>query len=113
MNFACDFDVYREWGRAVAFGRFDADIQRSYNVSNIYKRAQGDGTIVRIDGRERIERLYGDHIVWDRLLPVGAPRRNWRNTLVSDGFLMVRHPDLATLVKISDDIGEHLQLFAE
>jgi biotin carboxylase len=113
MNVACDFDVYREWGRAVAFGRFDARIERKYNVSNIYKRAQGEGHIARIAGMERIMRLYGEHIAWNKLLPVGAPRRNWRNTLVSDGFLMVRHPDLATLVKISDDIGENLRLHAE
>jgi hypothetical protein len=113
MNFACDFDVYREWGRAVAFGRFDAEIRRNYNVSNIYKRAQGQGRITRIAGLERIQRLYGEHIVWNNLLPVGAPRRNWRNTLVSDGFLMVRHPELATLVRISDDIGENLNLHAE
>lgn len=113
MNAACDFDVYREWGRAVAFGRFDADIKRLYNVSNIYKRAQGTGHIARIDGLERILRLHGDHIVWNNLLPVGAPRRNWRNTLVSDGFMMVRHPELATVVRISDDIGENLRLIAE
>ena len=113
MNYACDFDVYREWGRAVAFGRFDARIERKYNVSNIYKRAQGEGHIVRIAGHDRIHRLYGEHIVWDRLLPVGAPRRNWRSTLVSDGFLMVRHPELAALVQMSDDIGENLQLIAQ
>ena len=47
MNYACDFDVYREWGRAVAFGRFDAHIERKYNVSTIYKRAQGEGRIVQ------------------------------------------------------------------
>lgn len=113
MNYACDFDVYREWGRAVAFGRFDARIERKYNVSTIYKRAQGDGRIARYSGLERILRLYGDHIVWQNLLPIGAPRRNWRNTLVSDGFLMVRHPELAMTTQMSDDIGESLQLHAE
>jgi hypothetical protein len=51
--------------------------------------------------------------VWNNLLPIGAPRRNWRNTLVSDGFLMLRHPVLATTTQMSDDIGENLQLFAE
>ena len=112
MNYACDFDVFREWGRAVAWGRFDVDIERAYNVSTIYKRALGQGRIQRIDGLERVLRLYGDHLVWNNLLPVGTPRRNWRNTLVSDGFLMLRHPDLRTLVQISDDIGAHLQLFA-
>lgn len=112
MNYACDLDVYREWGRAVAFHRFDADIQRKYNVSTIYKRAQGEGRIVRVDGLERVLRLYGEHIVWNNLLPIGASRRNWRNTLVSDGFLMLRHPELATTTQMSDDIGESLQMFA-
>jgi hypothetical protein len=112
MNYACDFDVFREWGRAVAWGRFDAEIRRLYNVSTIYKRAQGQGRIQRIVGLERILRQYGDLVVWNNLLPVGAPRRNWRNTLVSDGFLMLRHPDLRTLVGVSDDIGENLQLYA-
>ncbi|WAS99025.1 ATP-grasp domain-containing protein [Nannocystis punicea] len=112
MNYACDFDVFREWGRAVAWGRFDVDIERKYNVSTIYKRAQGQGQIQRIVGLDRIRKLYGEHIVWDNLLPVGAQRRNWRNTLVSDGFLMLRHPELQTLVAISDDIGENLQLYA-
>ena len=112
MNYACDFDVFREWGRAVAWGRFDARIERKYNVSTIYKRAVGQGRIQRIAGLERILRMYGDHLVWNNLLPVGAPRRNWRNTLVSDGFLMLRHPDLRNLVEISDDIGQNLQMFA-
>ncbi|HEY8378302.1 MAG TPA: ATP-grasp domain-containing protein [Nannocystis sp.] len=112
MNYACDFDVFREWGRAVAWGRFDADIVRKYNVSTIYKRARGQGRIRRIDGLDRILRQYGDLLVWNNLLPVGAPRRNWRNTLVSDGFLMLRHPELRVLVEISDDIGQNLQLYA-
>ncbi len=112
MNYTCDVDIYREWGRAVAFSRFDAPIHRKYNVSNIYKRAHGDGRITRIDGLERILHRYGEHLVWNRLLPVGAPRRNWRSTLVSDGFLMMRHPELSTLVQISDDIASNLQLYA-
>jgi hypothetical protein len=112
MNYACDFDVFREWGRAVAWGRFDAAIDRKYNVSTVYKRAQGQGQIHRIVGHDRIRRLYGEHIVWDNLLPIGAQRRNWRNTLVSDGFLMLRHPELRVLVEMSDDIGENLQMYA-
>jgi biotin carboxylase len=94
MNFACDFDVYREWGRAVAFDRFDARIERKYNVSTIYKRAQGDGRIARIHGLERILRLYGEHIVWNNLLPIGAPRRNWRTRLPDGGER--RLPDAAS-----------------
>lgn len=112
MNFACDIDVFREWGRAVCFGRFEADVQRRYNVATIFKRAQGHGRIFRIDGMDEIRRKWGDHIVWDNLLPVGSMRRNWRQTLVSDGFLIMRHPDLRTTLEMADDFGQRVQMYA-
>ena len=46
------------------------------------------------------------------LLPVGAHRRDWRATLISDGMIILRHPDLDRLVKIADRFGSELQLYA-
>jgi biotin carboxylase len=112
MNYACDFDVFREWARAVTARRFEARIERKYNVATIFKRAQGQGTIHAITGLEEIYRKYGAAIAWNHLLPVGAPRRNWKQTLVSDGFLLVRHPELAPVLAIADEIGERVQLYA-
>ncbi len=112
MNYACDFDVHREWARAVTSGRFEAAIERKYNVATVYKRAQGQGRIQSIEGLDEIYRRYGDAIVWNTLLPLGAPRRNWKQTLVSDGFLMLRHPDLQTTLQIADDIGFRVRLYA-
>lgn len=112
MNVACDIDVYVQWARAVTGQGFSARVDRRYNVANVYKRAQGRGHIKRIDGFDRIKATYGQHIVWNTILPVGARRRNWRHTLVSDGFLMVRHPDLAATVAMADDIGKNLALYA-
>jgi hypothetical protein len=112
MNFACDFDVFREWGNAVAHGRFDTKIERRYNVATIYKRAQGVGRIRAIEGLEGIYRRFGDAIVWNTLLPIGSPRRDWRQTLVSDGFLMLRHPELAATVAMADEVGTNLKLYA-
>lgn len=112
MNFACDFDVFREWANAVTHGRFEMKIERRYNVATIYKRAQGVGRIRAIEGLEAIQRKFGAHIVWNTLLPVGTPRRNWRQTLVSDGFIMLRHPDLSATLAMADDVGTNLKLFA-
>ena len=112
MNYACDFDIFREWARAVTAGRFDADIRRLYNVATIYKRAQGVGRITAVDGLERIEQEYRDAIVWNTLLPVGAHRRDWRQTLVSDGFLMLRHRDLKSTLRMADDVATGLTLRA-
>ncbi len=112
MNFACDIDVFRGWAEAVCFRRMSEDVQRKYNVANIYKRAQGSGTIREVHGLAHIARLCGPSLVWENLLPVGARRRDWRQTLVSDGFLVVRHPDLATTLRMADEVGTSLRLLA-
>lgn len=112
MNYACDFDVFREWANAVTHGRFETRIERRYNVATIYKRAQGVGRIRAIEGLDALQHKYAAAIVWNTLLPVGAQRRNWRQTLVSDGFLMLRHPELATTLEMADEVGTRLKLYA-
>lgn len=112
MNYACDFDVYREWARAVTVRRFDAVLERRYNVATIYKRAQGQGRIRAIEGLAEFQHRNRERIVWNALLPVGAPRRNWRQTLVSDGFLMLRHPDLRATLELADEVGTGVRLYA-
>ena len=112
MKWACDFDVFREWGRAVAQQRIETPIDRKYNVASIYKRAQGMGRIVSIEGWEAIERDFGHHIVWNNLLSIGQSRRDWRQTLVSDGFVMLRHPDLDATLEMADRVGNELLLYA-
>ncbi len=113
MNFACDIDVFRGWAEAICFRRFSEDVRRLYNVANVYKRAEGTGVIRQIHGYEHIRRLCGPWLVWDNLLPIGARRRDWRNTLVSDGFLVVRHPELAATLRMADEIGSRLRIYAE
>jgi hypothetical protein len=46
------------------------------------------------------------------LLPIGAQRRNWVQTLISDGYVCVRHPDLQATMDIADAVGTDLQLYA-
>jgi hypothetical protein len=112
MKYACDFDVFREWANAVTRGRISDGITPRYNVANIYKRARGIGRITAIEGADKLQREFGEHVVWNTLLPVGAQRRDWRKTLVSDGFVMLRHPDLATTLAMADRVGSDLHLHA-
>ncbi len=112
MNFACEIDIFRGWAEAVCFGRFSEPVQRLYNVANVYKRAQGEGTIRHIEGLEAFRSRHREAIVWENLLPVGARRRNWKQTLVSDGFVVVRHPDLATTLAMADELGTEVHLHA-
>lgn len=112
MNYACDIDLYRGWAEAVCHGRFTQAVERKYNVAVIFKRAQGQGRIRRIEGQEALLRRFGPYVVVVDLLPVGARRRDWKATLLSDGHVVVRHPDLATCLEIADRVGTDLRIFA-
>jgi hypothetical protein len=112
MNYACEIDVFRGWAEAVVHGRFSQPARRLYNVANVYKRAEGEGCIERVEGLEAFKRRHGAALVWDNLLPVGARRRNWKQTLVSDGFVVLRHPELAATLEMADEFGREVRLYA-
>lgn len=112
MNYACDIDVFRGWGEAVVWNRFNQPIQRKYNSAIIFKRALGEGRIRRIEGLRRLMHDIRPHVTSVNLLPIGAHRRNWKQTLVSDGYILLRHPDLATTMAMADRVGTDLKLYA-
>jgi len=112
MNYVGDIDLFMGYAEAVLKGTFSQSTERKYNVCNIFKRAEGQGRITRIEGLQHLLQRYGEHIVHMDLLPVGAERRNWILTLVSDGYVVVRHPDLQACMDISDAVGTELRLFA-
>jgi len=112
MNFVSDIDLFRGYAEAEVHGRFSANSERKYNTVNVFKRAQGSGRIRRIDGLESLMSRFGKHIVHVDLLPVGAPRRNWVQTLISDGYVCVRHPDLQAAMQIADAVGTDLNMYA-
>lgn len=112
MNFSNDFNIYREWANVVAHGKWEAPIERKYNVAMAFKRAQGQGRIQRIDGLDRVRARCGKWIVWENLLPIGAPRRDWTQTLVSDGFIVVRHPDEKECYEMMWSLINDLKMYA-
>src|SRR6185503_6788485 len=113
MNYTCDIDLFREWARAVCWGHFDAPTTRKYNAAIIFKRAKGRGRITRIEGLVEFMRRYGEHVVEERLLRPGTPRRNWKNTLLSDGHILLRHPDWKTANDMAAFVASEITLYAE
>ena len=113
MNYTCDIDLFREWARAVCWGRFEAPTDRKYNAAIIFKRAIGQGRITRIDGLSEFMRRFGGHVVEQRLLPIGTPRRDWKQTLVSDGFILLRHPDWDAACTLAAEAARSITLYAE
>ena len=113
MKYACDFDVFKAWGQAITQGRVEERFERRYNVATIFKRARGVGRITLIEGAEALQARFGEHVIWNTLLPPGTPRRDWLKTLVSDGFIMLRHPNLDETLAMADAVGSELQMYAE
>lgn len=112
MNYANDIDLFREWARAVVHGAFEAELTRPWNAAIVFKRAQGRGRIRAIEGLDRFVARHRPWIARVELLPIGAPRRDWKQTFLSDGNLVVRHPDLATCRALAEEAAATIAMFA-
>jgi hypothetical protein len=89
------------------------DLNHHYNVGMITKRARGSGRITGISGMDQLMAEYGSNVVLVDLLPIGAPRRDWRASTVGDGILMVRHRELQRVIEMTERFAGDMQLHAE
>ena len=112
MNFATDGDTYVGWAQAAVHGRMQP-LERRYNVGGIFKRARGTGRISRSEGLDALLAKYGEHVALLDVLPVGAPRRDWRSTVTGDGMVVVRHPELQPVIDMTEEFARDFQLYAE
>jgi biotin carboxylase len=112
MNYTGDIDLFREWARVACWRAFEASVERTYNVGIVFKRAQGQGRISGIAGLTEFYDRHRAHIVDDTLLRPGAPRRDWKATLVSDGYLVVRHPSWEVARDMCFEAARSIQLYA-
>jgi formate-dependent phosphoribosylglycinamide formyltransferase (GAR transformylase) len=112
MNYSTDGDVYVAWAEAVVHGRLSQTLERRYNAGCVFKRANGAGRISHVEGLEGLLAKYGENVVLVDLLPIGAPRRDWRAVLISDGMIIVRHPELQQVIEMTERFAADLHLYA-
>ena len=112
MNYSCDADLFRGWAEAVCTGRIGQDMSKRYNAAVIFKRAQGEGRVQRYEGLDAILSQYGEHIPVLDLTPIGQPRRDWKKSVVGDGWMIARHPNLETTVDIADRLAADFRILA-
>lgn len=112
MNYASDVDFFTGWAEAELKGTFSLQVERKYNVACVTKRAEGQGRITRIEGLERVRERLGHSLVTVDLIPIGQPRRNWKSTLLSDGYIALRHPDWEETLAMADFVGTDLRMYA-
>jgi formate-dependent phosphoribosylglycinamide formyltransferase (GAR transformylase) len=112
MNYATDADLYLAWAEATTRGEITRPIERRYNAASIFKRARGSGRITGYEGLDQLLAEYGADVAALDLLPIGAPRRDWRATLISDGMVIVRHWELSKTIEMTDRFAADLHLYA-
>lgn len=93
MSRAHDFDVVQEWARAMLFNTFTVP-QRRYAAGAAFLRGQGAGRVVGIHGMDAVQRAVGPLITDVKLPEQGStPSTSYEG----EGFIIVRHPDTATV----------------
>lgn len=112
MNFASDVDLFLCWAEATVHGQLSEPLDRQFNAVTVFKRAIGQGHIQRYEGLDRLLAELEPWIVATELNPIGASRRNWKQQLIGDGMVVVRHPDLRVCTELADRVGTDLQIYA-
>ena len=112
MNYSADIDLFTGWAEATCYGRLSQDTRKKYNASMVFKRAQGDGVVREHRGLAELMQRYGEHVASIELTPIGAPRRDWRQVVVGDGWIVLRHPDLDVCLEMSERFVNDLVVVA-
>ncbi len=112
MNYSCDVDLFAGWAEAACFHRLSQDTTKKYNAAMVFKRAQGDGIVREHRGLRELMARYGQHVATIELTPIGEAKRDWRKVVVGDGWIVVRHPDLATTLQMSERFVNDLTIVA-
>ncbi|HMV67410.1 MAG TPA: ATP-grasp domain-containing protein [Myxococcota bacterium] len=112
MNYTFDADLFRAWGEAVARGEVAGPLQQRWSAAIVFKRARGQGRIRAIEGLGPYLQRYRPHVARVDLLPIGAPRRDWKQTFLSDGNLVVRSTSLEHTLDMARQAAASIHLFA-
>lgn len=112
MNCVSDIDLFTGWAEAVCHGCFSQPIERRYNSAVVCKRALGGGRIIRVEGLEKLLAELGPAVAVVHIQPMGSPVGDWRRAAVSDGWMIVRHPELQRTLDMVDRVGRELQIYA-
>ena len=113
MNYSCDCDLFVGWAEAVCYGRMSQSTEKRYNAAVVFKRAEGEGQVVRrVEGVDGLLARYGEHVANIDLVRVGEPRRDWRQVVSGDGWIVVRHPELETCLEIANFATTNVRVIA-
>ncbi len=92
---AHDIDFVRAWAQVMVSGTFEIPT-RKYAVGVAFLRGQGNGRIRKVHGLNQVGREMGSLVVDVKIpTPGTAPSSSYEG----DGYIILRHPDTAVVMK--------------
>jgi len=112
-NAANDFDLYKEWALAVAWGRTAGGPSRRFTAGLIALRPTGDGQIKRYSGVKEMFDRFGEAIIDSHFPPEGSSTQPVEAGYMANAWVRARHTEYDTLREILDEIGRSVTMEAE
>jgi hypothetical protein len=78
----------------------------------VVKRAQGEGTIRRVEGLESFVARHAGAVVQAHAPRPGTPKADPGRSFLADAHVVVRSPELPALLQQIDEAREHIRVWA-
>ncbi len=109
---ANDFDIYREWARAIVNGRIEERPSRRFAAALITFRPSQDGRIVGYQGVEDVQRAFSEWILDHHFPAPGTPTQPVSAGYMANAWMRMRHPDYDRLREMLDIAGRTIRVLA-
>jgi carbamoylphosphate synthase large subunit len=107
-----EIDIYREWAMAVVHGRPSQPLTRRFSAGIVALRPDRDGHISHYDGRQEVERAFGQWIIDAHFPHPGTPTQPVDAGYMANAWIRLKHPDYDELKRMLDVIGRTIKVRA-
>jgi hypothetical protein len=109
---ANEFDLYREWGRAIVGEPPRERPSRRYAAGHVALRPDRDGRITGHSGVDEMYRAFGPTIFAAYFPPPGSGTQPVAAGYKANAWVRMRHPDYDELRRMLTTVGETVRLYA-
>jgi len=107
-----DFDVYREWARAVTGLPLEAEPSRRFAVGAVQVRPDGDGFVSGYSGLSKVWQRCRQEIYESQVPRIGTRTKPLNKGGLVNTWFRLRHPDYDELRRSLDFVGDTLRVYS-
>jgi formate-dependent phosphoribosylglycinamide formyltransferase (GAR transformylase) len=107
-----DVDIYREWANAIAHGGVERQLSRRLAAGIVALRPDRDGTITHYEGRNALQREFGEWIIDTHFPGSGTLTQPVEAGYMANAWVRMAHPDYDTVHHMLTVTGETVHVRA-